>query len=287
MVRSRGADAGWPCPGGSGSRVACAGGGGGRPRARPCLRRRGRVLSHRRPVGSCLGAPGARAAAVGPHDWGARPRWASVARMRSPRRSAVRRRAGGAGRPNSDGPGAAPRGQHERRLPGPVGVLAPVTERGESIGLLEFYLPEKPDREVVAEIGQSAPSGVRRDRQSPAHGSVRVGAAQPGLQPVRRDPAAAAAQARTCEAAAFTLAGWLELAASIGGDTFDYSLARDLLHLSLTDAMGHGVGAALTASVCLGSPARSAGAACRWSSRRRRRTTLCANTLSAAVTTTS
>ena len=59
--------------------------------------------------------------------------------------------------------------------------------------------------------------------------------------------------ARTCEAAAFTLAGWLEPAATIGGDTFDYSLARDLLHLSLTDAMGHGVAAALTASMCLGS----------------------------------
>ena len=59
-------------------------------------------------------------------------------------------------------------------------------------------------------------------------------------------------QSRTCEAAAFTLAGWLEPAASIGGDTFDYSLARDVLHLSLTDAMGHGVEAALTASVCLG-----------------------------------
>jgi serine phosphatase RsbU (regulator of sigma subunit) len=45
----------------------------------------------------------------------------------------------------------------------------------------------------------------------------------------------------------------LEPAASIGGDTFDYSLGRDVLHMSLTDAMGHGVGAALTASVCLGS----------------------------------
>ena len=80
-----------------------------------------------------------------------------------------------------------------------------------------------------------------------------MGSAQQVVQPVRRDPAAAAAAARTCEAAAFTLAGWLEPAASIGGDTFDYSLARDLLHLSLTDAMGHGVEAALTASVCLGS----------------------------------
>ena len=47
---------------------------------------------------------------------------------------------------------------------------------------------------------------------------------------------------QTCEAGAFTLAGWLEPAAGIAGDTFDFSLARDLLHASLTDAMGHGVG---------------------------------------------
>ena len=52
---------------------------------------------------------------------------------------------------------------------------------------------------------------------------------------------------------AFTLAGWLEPTASIAGDTFDFSLARDVLHLSLTDAMGHGVGAALTATLCVGS----------------------------------
>jgi serine phosphatase RsbU (regulator of sigma subunit) len=57
---------------------------------------------------------------------------------------------------------------------------------------------------------------------------------------------------RTCEAGAFTLAAWLEPAADIAGDTFDYSLARDLLHLSMTDAMGHGVAAALTATLCLG-----------------------------------
>ncbi len=68
--------------------------------------------------------------------------------------------------------------------------------------------------------------------------------------------------------AAFTLAGWLEPAASIGGDTFDYSLARDLLHLSLTDAMGHGVNAALTASVCLGSLRGARRRGCHCSSRR-------------------
>ncbi len=57
----------------------------------------------------------------------------------------------------------------------------------------------------------------------------------------------------TCEAGAFTLAAWLEPAASIAGDTFDFNLARDHLHLSLTDAMGHGVGAALAATLCVGS----------------------------------
>jgi len=56
----------------------------------------------------------------------------------------------------------------------------------------------------------------------------------------------------TCEADSFTLSAWLEPAASIGGDTFDYSLARDLLHLSITDAVGHGVHSALTATLCVG-----------------------------------
>jgi hypothetical protein len=35
-------------------------------------------------------------------------------------------------------------------------VLAPVTERGESIGVLELYLPGEPDREDVVEVGRVA-----------------------------------------------------------------------------------------------------------------------------------
>lgn len=133
-------------------------------------------------------------------------------------------------------------------------VLAPVTERGEAIGLLELYLPAEPGSDVVTELGQVAHllafvlianrrhtdlfEWGQRSRDFTLSAEI-----QQRLLP----------DARTCEAAAFTLAGWLEPAASIGGDTFDYSLARDSLHLSMTDAMGHGVEAALTASVCLGS----------------------------------
>jgi serine phosphatase RsbU (regulator of sigma subunit) len=59
--------------------------------------------------------------------------------------------------------------------------------------------------------------------------------------------------AYTCEGGAFTLSAWLEPAANVGGDTFDYSLGRDVLHLSITDAMGHGVASALIATLCVGS----------------------------------
>ena len=133
-------------------------------------------------------------------------------------------------------------------------VLAPVTERGEVIGLLELVLPGQPDAEAVAEIGRVAhllafvviANGRHTDlyewgqRTRPLSLSAEI---QHGLLP----------GPQTCEAGAFTLAGWLEPAAGIAGDTFDFSLARDLLHLSLTDAMGHGVGAALTATLCVGS----------------------------------
>ena len=47
----------------------------------------------------------------------------------------------------------------------------------------------------------------------------------------------------TCEAGQFTLAAWLEPAGDVGGDTFDFAMERDTLHLSMTDAMGHAVDA--------------------------------------------
>jgi serine phosphatase RsbU (regulator of sigma subunit) len=133
-------------------------------------------------------------------------------------------------------------------------VLAPVTERGEVVGLLEMTLGTMPAAETVRAIAQVAHLmsyvviANRRhtdlfewgQRSRPFTLSAEI---QQRLLPL----------SRTCEATAFTLAGWLEPAASIGGDTFDYCLARDVLHLSLTDAMGHGVASALTATVCVAS----------------------------------
>ncbi|KQX69787.1 PP2C family protein-serine/threonine phosphatase [Angustibacter sp. Root456] len=133
-------------------------------------------------------------------------------------------------------------------------VLAPVSERGEAIGLLEMDLPAEPDRGTLAEIGRFAHVLAFVVIANSRHTDLFEWG-----QRTRRFSLSAEIQqrllpgARTCEAGAFTLSAWLEPAASIGGDTFDYSLARDLLHFSVTDAMGHGVLSALTATVCMGS----------------------------------
>jgi serine phosphatase RsbU (regulator of sigma subunit) len=133
-------------------------------------------------------------------------------------------------------------------------VWTPVTERGEAIGLLELTLPAAPDPRALAKIARTAHLlafvviANRRhtdlfewgQRTTPFNLSAEI---QRRLLP----------GAFTCEAGAFTLSGWLEPAASVGGDTFDYSLSRDALYFSVTDAMGHGVASALTATLGVGS----------------------------------
>lgn len=133
-------------------------------------------------------------------------------------------------------------------------VFAPVTERGETIGILELVLPGMPDAETtedIARIGHLLAFIVIANRR---HTDLfEWGQRSRDFSLSAEIQQRLLPEARTCEASAFTLSGWLEPASAIGGDTFDYVLDRDVLHLSLTDAMGHGVGAALTATVCTAS----------------------------------
>jgi serine phosphatase RsbU (regulator of sigma subunit) len=132
-------------------------------------------------------------------------------------------------------------------------VLAPVTNRGEAIGVLELLVPEKPDEDGLADVALAA------------HALAYVVIANRRFTDLfewgqRSVPLTLAAEiqhrllpsAYTCEAGQFSLAGWLEPAGNIAGDTFDFSLDRDTLHLSMTDAMGHSVQAAMLASVLVG-----------------------------------
>ena len=133
-------------------------------------------------------------------------------------------------------------------------VLAPVTERGEAIGLLELFVPEAPVPGAIGEIARLAHLLAFVVIANRRHTDLyEWGQRTRPLSLSAEIQHRLLAGPQTCEAGAFTLAGWLEPASGIAGDTFDFSLARDVLHLSLTDAMGHGVGAALNATLCVGS----------------------------------
>ena len=133
-------------------------------------------------------------------------------------------------------------------------VLAPVTERGEVLGLLEMSLPTEPSDAALAELTRTAHLlgfviiANRRHTDLFEWGQRSTRFTLPAEIQRRLLPSAF-----TCEGGSFTLSAWLEPAANVGGDTFDYSVGRDVLHLSITDAMGHGVASALTATLCVGS----------------------------------
>jgi hypothetical protein len=144
-----------------------------------------------------------------------------------------------------------------------VRVVAPVTNRGDAIGLLELSLSSVPDEAVMRGIGETA------------HALAYIVIANRSYTDVyqwgrRTKPLSLAAEIQhrllpsslVCEAAQFTVAGSLEPADHVGGDTFDYVIDRDAVQLSVTDAMGHDVDASLLATLAIGAlrGARRAGA---------------------------
>ncbi|MGW2939372.1 PP2C family protein-serine/threonine phosphatase [Streptomyces sp. NPDC001156] len=141
-------------------------------------------------------------------------------------------------------------------------VLAPVTNRGDTIGVLELFLPQV-TQEVLEQVGEAAHALAyilvtdRRftdlyhwgQRTVPVTLAAEI---QRQLLPT----------APSCEAAEFALAATLIPADNCAGDTYDYTLDHDTLHLSISDAMGHDVEAALMATLLVNASrrARRAGA---------------------------
>jgi len=133
-------------------------------------------------------------------------------------------------------------------------MVVPVTDRGDAIGVIELDLPHYPSDRQVADVRHAAHALAYVVIAARRHTDVFEWGQ-------RSTPFALAAEIQrrllpasyTCEAGQFTLAGWLEPASTVGGDTFDYTLDRDSLQLSITDAVGHQVAAALTATLLVGS----------------------------------
>lgn len=132
-------------------------------------------------------------------------------------------------------------------------VLAPVTERGDAIGILEMSFAEEPSAETLAHARAGAHALAYVLIASRRHTDL--------FEWAQRDvPFSVSAEiqrrllpsAYSLEAGPLTLAGWLEPSHDAGGDTFDYSLDREYLYLSVTDAMGHSIDAAMLATLTVG-----------------------------------
>ncbi|MFF8193514.1 PP2C family protein-serine/threonine phosphatase [Streptomyces bobili] len=141
-------------------------------------------------------------------------------------------------------------------------VITPVTNRGDCIGVLEMTL-------------QSADDTVLRQVRDAAHALAYIIVTDRRFTDLyhlgrRTTKISLAAEIQhqllpsspCCEAAQFTLAAGLVPADDIGGDTYDYTLDRGTLHLSITDAMGHDTNSALLATLLVGALRRARRSGC-------------------------
>lgn len=133
-------------------------------------------------------------------------------------------------------------------------VYAPVSERGEALGVLELLLPEHPSTATVDYVVSAAHAlayVVLADRRHTDMYELGQRGALISLEAeIQRR---LLPLAYSCEGTQFALAGWLVAADEAGGDTFDYVVGEQVLNLSITDAMGHGVDAAQLATLAVGS----------------------------------
>lgn len=131
-----------------------------------------------------------------------------------------------------------------------VTLYLPITQRAERIGILEVSLPAAgiEVRQQLGEVASVLAYVIAAARRYTDH-FERIRR--------RRDLQLAAelqwemlpVLAYSC--AHYDIAGSLEPAYEIGGDTFDYAVAPNDLTVSVSDAMGHGLRAALLASLAV------------------------------------
>lgn len=132
-------------------------------------------------------------------------------------------------------------------------VIAPVTSRGDAIGVLELFMPDPPsavEKKYIAQAAHALAYVVTANRRFTdlyewcrrSETPTLAAEIQQNLLP----------NALTVEAGQATVAGALEPATQVAGDTFDFSLDENTLHVSVSDAMGHSEDAALLATLLIG-----------------------------------
>jgi serine phosphatase RsbU (regulator of sigma subunit) len=130
-------------------------------------------------------------------------------------------------------------------------ACVPVTLGGERFGVLDVRLAAEPNPGLLAELARVA--------TALAFALAAAGRATDEMELARRGrPLSLPAEIQwellprlALAAPEYVVAGTLEPAYDVGGDTFDYAAQPQALTVSVTDAMGHGLQAALLAGLAV------------------------------------
>jgi hypothetical protein len=136
------------------------------------------------------------------------------------------------------------------RPDGGVRLTLPMLDGSDRVGVLSFTLPGvgERDRQLAHRV-----AGLAADLFVTKHGYTDTFAR---VRTTQRMNLAAQLQWQSLPPLSMTtpdvdLAGILEPAYEVGGDSFDYALDEHVLHLAVFDAMGHGLESAVMATVVL------------------------------------
>ncbi|MEU3690956.1 PP2C family protein-serine/threonine phosphatase [Streptomyces narbonensis] len=142
-------------------------------------------------------------------------------------------------------------GPVELVLPDGVRVLLPLLDGGDQAGVLGVTLDtvDDDDRRLLRRI-----AGLIADMMQTKNGHTDL-----FFRTRRSEPMSVAAEIQwsllpplSMVMPRVAVAGVLEPAYAVAGDSFDYALNGDVLHLAMIDAMGHGLDAATMATVAIG-----------------------------------
>ena len=140
--------------------------------------------------------------------------------------------------------------QEEEQADGSIRMYLPMLDGSDRVGVLVLTLPEVDDndRRLAQRIaGLVADLVVTKSGYTDTFARVRT--AQPMSLPAHLQWQTLPPLVMTTPDVA--LAGVLEPAYDVGGDSFDYALNEHVLHLAVFDAMGHGLEAAAMATIMI------------------------------------
>jgi serine phosphatase RsbU (regulator of sigma subunit) len=128
---------------------------------------------------------------------------------------------------------------------GTVTAHAPVSVRGDRLGVLAITLATAPDKEVLLELSRIAEALAHELLVAGRDTDLYVQARRTSRLTLAAEMQWQLLPGRSCARPDFALGGQLEPAYAVHGDSFDWSATSTALTVTLVNGMGHGVDAAM------------------------------------------